>query len=466
MKTTVQDTGRFLKNMKYETNLKKNSVDTARSSRQSMDEEMVQVLLEYRATGRDSLRERLIGQYTNLVESIARRFSGTSEPFEDLVQEGYIGLLNAIDLYDPSKNVKFPTYATHFIVGQIKHHLRDRGKIIKEPAWLQEMNHRMTRVMDALTQQLGTAPSNLQIALSMGISEEEVAELMMNREIFKVTSIDGSVDKEDDSGATIDVERKDVAVSFQVSLDERMVLEAAMSQLKPLEQKVIQEFYFRDLTQTEIARQLDISCNYVSHILRNATRKMKQILSGEEARNRDVSEVALQKREEIAKQSEYSLVVDPLTRLYNRRYFEARLEEEITRTSRSQMEMSLLFIKVDGLRDFARLNGTLKSDEIVRRMATSVKASIRKADILTRYDKDIFALILPFTGSRATIVRERLGLVLCDILEDYMHLRMRSPISCRMGMSIYPMDGTSGNTLILKITKDLYPPEQRKIRVA
>lgn len=451
--------------MNSHSNAQQNSNEIARSARRSVDEEMVQVLLKYRTTGRDSLRERLIGQYTNLVESLARRFSGTTEPMEDLVQEGFIGLLNAIDLYDPSKNVKFPTYATHFIVGQIKHHLRDRGKIIKEPAWLQEMNQRMSRTIDALTQQLGTAPSNLQIALSMGISEEEVAELMMNREIFKVTSIDGSVDKEDDSGATIDVERVDVAVSFQISLDDRMVLEAAISQLKPLEQTVVQQFYFKDLTQTEIARQLDISCNYVSHILRNATRKMKQILSGEESR-KDAIESALYRSEERAKQTEFSLIVDPLTRLYNRRYFEARLEEEITRTSRSEMEMSLLFIKVEGLRDFTRLNGTLKSDEIVRRIATGVKASIRKADILTRYDKDIFAIILPFTGSRVSIVRDRLGMLLCDILEDYSHLRMRSLLNCRMGVSIYPQDGEDASLLVIKATKNLYPPEQRKLRVA
>ncbi len=436
------------------------AIDKNRAIRRSVDEEMVQVLIQYRNTKREHLRERIIGQYTNLVESVARRYSGSSEPFEDLVQEGYIGLLNAIDLYDPNKNVKFPTYATHFIMGQIKHHLRDRGKIIKEPAWMQETNQRMTRVIDSLTQQIGKAPSNLQIAMSMGIAEEEVAELFMHRATFKVSSIDGSVDQDEDSTGTIDVERTDVAVSFQISVDERMVLEAALEQLKPLEQKVVQEFYFLDLTQTEIARRLDISCNYVSHILRNATRKMKQILAGEEGKR------GIEPRQAEPAQNDFTLFVDPLTRLYNRRYFESRLEEEITKSSRNEVELALLFIKMDGLRDFSRMNGTLKADEIVRRVATSVKASVRKTDILTRYDKDIFALILPFTGERAGIVRERLGLILCDILEDYRFLRQRSPLSCSMGISVYPLDGVEGSSLVYKITRDLYPPERKKMRAA
>ena len=116
-------------------------------ARRQTDAEVLELLLEYRTTQSDVLRDRIVAKYTNLVESIARRFSGAAEPIEDLAQEGYIGLITAIDLYDSTKNVKFSTYATHFIIGQIKHCLRDRGKIIKEPAWLQELNQRMTRVI-------------------------------------------------------------------------------------------------------------------------------------------------------------------------------------------------------------------------------------------------------------------------------------------------------------------------------
>src|SRR5207253_10112565 len=141
----------------------------------------------YRQTRRAEYRDQIVMQYTNLVESIARRFAGATEPAEDLVQEGYIGLITAVDGYDATKGVKFSTYATHFIIGQIKHYLRDKGKIIKEPAWLQELNQRVTKAMEALAQQLSRPATNLEIAQALGMTEESVAEMLMTREVFKVT---------------------------------------------------------------------------------------------------------------------------------------------------------------------------------------------------------------------------------------------------------------------------------------
>src|ERR1051326_1426380 len=165
---------------------------------------ITRLLHDYRQSRSPETRDQIVLHYTNLVESVARRFSGAAEPVEDLAQEGYIGLITAVELYDPSKNVKFSTYATHFIIGQIKHYLRDRGKIIKEPAWLQELNQRMTRAIAALTQQLSRPPTHLEIAEMMEMTEEAVAEMIMTREVFKVSSIDGGSDSEEDNSGTVD----------------------------------------------------------------------------------------------------------------------------------------------------------------------------------------------------------------------------------------------------------------------
>src|SRR5579871_6851683 len=198
------------------------------SSLRTRDEGGITRLLnEYRQSRIPETRDQIVLHFTNLVESVARRFSGASEPIEDLAQEGYIGLITAVDLYDPAKNVKFSTYATHFIIGQIKHYLRDRGKIIKEPAWLQELNQRMTRAIETLSQQLSRPPSNIEIARLMDLSEETIAEMMMTREVFKVASIDGG-DSEEESGK-VDMERQtagDVAIPFQIPVEDRIVLEA------------------------------------------------------------------------------------------------------------------------------------------------------------------------------------------------------------------------------------------------
>ncbi|MHB0913258.1 MAG: sigma-70 family RNA polymerase sigma factor, partial [Armatimonadota bacterium] len=158
------------------------------------------MIAEYSARGNADARDRVVLQYKNLVESIARRFAGSGEPIEDLTQEGYIGLISAVNGYDAEKGVKFSTYATHFIIGQIKHSLRDRGKIIKEPAWLQELNHRVNRVIEALSQELGRHPTDTEIAKVMHVPEQTVAELMTTREIFKVSSLD--VDPDDSSHGT------------------------------------------------------------------------------------------------------------------------------------------------------------------------------------------------------------------------------------------------------------------------
>ena len=247
--------------------------------RRRHEEDVAQLLAGYRQSRDLKIRDRVVTHYSNLVESVARRFSNASEPVEDLIQEGYIGLLTAVDLYDPAKNVKFSTYATHFIIGQIKHCLRDRGKIIKEPAWLQELNQRMTRTIDALAQQLSRPPTNLEIARMMDMTEEAVADMMMTREIFKVSSIDGGSENDEDNNGTVDIDRKQSAhptASFNLPVEDKIVLETAMLKLKELEQHVLFAFYFKDLNQTEIARQMGISCNYVSHILRNATKKLKK----------------------------------------------------------------------------------------------------------------------------------------------------------------------------------------------
>jgi len=105
---------------------------------------------------------------------------------------------------------------------------------------------------------------------------------------------------------------------------------------------------------------------------------------------------------------EQNTIVDGLTRLYNRRYFETRLEEELSRASRNGGETAVLFVKISGLESFTRANGTLKGDEVVTGTAEIIRSSVRRLDILTRYDTDVFALILPHTGTNVHIVGARL----------------------------------------------------------
>jgi len=381
-----------------------------------LNEEEVQVLLaKYSRVLETFQSDQIVLQYTNLVESVARRFAGACEPVEDLVQEGYIGLITSVDLYDPSKGVKFSTYATHFVIGQIKHYLRDKGKIIKEPAWLQELNQRMSRVIDSLSQKHGRPPTELEIGEVMNLPEETVAELLTTREVFKVSSLDAGTDREDGTGYPVDTEKiKDQkCTTFQLPIEDKIVLETAMDRLKAIEQRVIYEFFYLDLNQTEIARKLNISCNYVSHILRNSTKKLKKFLMTEEIRDTQMQVTQLSKRlQDQTRALEELTVVDSLTGTYNRKYFLERLDEETNRAKRYGYPVSIVLIHIDLPEAVGEVTRMIRFDDIMQQAADKIRQSIRKADVLARLQDDVFAIILPHTGSNAANVASRLSKML------------------------------------------------------
>ena len=127
--------------------------------------------LELKATKDSNIREALICYYIPLVNRIARRSAFLHrESFEDLAQVGYIGLIKAVDNFDPHKDVKFITYATHQIFGEIRHYLRDRVLPIKAPRWLSQLNRSMAQALNLLTQQLKRLPTVAELSKEMNIS--------------------------------------------------------------------------------------------------------------------------------------------------------------------------------------------------------------------------------------------------------------------------------------------------------
>src|SRR5262249_55625740 len=151
------------------------------------------------------------------------------------------------------------------------------------------------------------------------------------------------------------------------------------------------------------------SCNYVSHILRNSTRKLKKILVTDELKEAQM-EVALMRRrvEEQARFVEEQTVVDPLTRLYNRRYFDSRLDEEISRASRHAYAIAVVLLTLEGYDQISRAYGTLRAEDILCHAAQLIKDHVRRVDIVTRFGEQTFGLVLPHTGAQVGIVAERL----------------------------------------------------------
>lgn len=423
---------------------------SARENTRISEEEVQGLLATYARTREVAVRDKIVLQYTNLVESIARRFTGACEPVEDLAQEGYIGLITAVDLYDATKGVKFSTYATHFVIGQIKHYLRDKGKIIKEPAWLQELNQRMSRVMESLSQELGRPPTEKEIGEVMGIPEDQVTDMLTTREVFKVSSLDAGTERDDGSSYPMDTEKiKDQkTTSFQLPLEDKIVLETATERLKDIEQKVIQDFFYKDLNQTEIAKKLNISCNYVSHILRNSTKKLKKILQTDEIRDAQIQVTQLSRRaQDIVKPIEQLPVVDSLTGVYNKQYFFERLDEEISRACRHNDSVGIIFIQVEFPENVGRLARLVREDDVMQQAATRLRASVRKADVLTRFENNVFALILPHTGEHTTIIAQRLEKVMTSEPLQSLYSNDSISIETQTSFAYYPEQGSTAEDL-------------------
>src|SRR5881296_4418538 len=138
--------------------------------------EVSRLFRELRNSEDPEVRNKLIESHLGLVEYLARRFAGRGEPLEDLVQVGTIGLVKAVDRFDPDREVEFSTYATPTIVGELKRHFRDKGWAVRVPRRLQELNLQLGDIMGKLSQELGRTPTVAEMAQAAGTTEEEVLE--------------------------------------------------------------------------------------------------------------------------------------------------------------------------------------------------------------------------------------------------------------------------------------------------
>ena len=190
---------------------------------------------EIRGYDRAALRDHLVLMHAPLVDYCARNYLAAGEPLEDLVQEGYIGLVKAVDRFDPDKGNKFSTYACHLISGEIRHYLRDLGRLIHEPGWHNELRQRITRASDQLAVKLDRTPTPEEIAETLGIKPASVRDVLKNTQVLNVDSLENQLrDDESDSSDWSDALPADDE-PHEALVDNQMVLGAALPKLKDLE---------------------------------------------------------------------------------------------------------------------------------------------------------------------------------------------------------------------------------------
>jgi RNA polymerase sigma-B factor len=221
----------------------------------------------YRAEGDLAARERLIEAYLPLVYALAHRFAHRGEHVEDLVQVGSIGLIKAVDRFEPARGVDLAAFAVPNIVGEIKRHLRDRSGLIRVPRRQQEANVRLGQTRRRLTRRLQRAPSRLELAAAAELNDRELADASRAEQARSPVAL-----AEESPAVTAD----DV---FQASED-RVAVSSVLRTLHRSERQALRCRYFGDMSQTEIADQLGISQTQTSRLLASGLAKLRTNLDG------------------------------------------------------------------------------------------------------------------------------------------------------------------------------------------
>ncbi|GAH56299.1 unnamed protein product, partial [marine sediment metagenome] len=141
-------------------------------------------------TKAEKITDDQIIKYQPLVKSIAYKFINSGEPLEDLEQLGYIGLINAINLYNQKKGIKFITYATWLISGEIRHYIRDKHQVIKIPSWMMKLNIKVDEFIISYKKENNKFPSLSEISEKFNLTEEGIKEILKAREAVQIVSLD------------------------------------------------------------------------------------------------------------------------------------------------------------------------------------------------------------------------------------------------------------------------------------
>jgi RNA polymerase sigma-B factor len=230
----------------------------------------------WRRRGDERAHAELVDRHLPLVRQLARRYSYTSEPLDDLVQVGSVGLLHALARYDPRVGSSFTAYAVPTILGELRRHFRDTAWSVHLPRSLQERTRSVQQAIAQLQGSLGRSPTIGEIAERVEATSEQVIEALEARTAYRVESLDAPAEPDDERNRW----------RLQGELDEgydnaeqSAFLSRALKALPPRERALLRLRFEEDMSQSEIGRRLGISQMHVSRLLRRALARMERIAS-------------------------------------------------------------------------------------------------------------------------------------------------------------------------------------------
>ncbi|MFP5379654.1 MAG: SigB/SigF/SigG family RNA polymerase sigma factor [Vicinamibacteria bacterium] len=232
------------------------------------------LFVRYHRDGDPRAREQLVERFLPLARQLARRYGRASEPLDDLVQVASLGLVKAIDRFDPDREIAFSSYAVPTILGEIKRYFRDRTWAVRVPRDLQELTLRVDHAVGELSERLRRSPSVREIAAAVQATEEDVLEALQAGGAYRALSFDAPRAGEDDDGATVG----DAVGTREDGFDraeERATLQALMARVTPRERDVLRMRFEEDMTQAEIGAVIGVSQMQVSRIIRQALARLR-----------------------------------------------------------------------------------------------------------------------------------------------------------------------------------------------
>jgi RNA polymerase sigma-B factor len=227
------------------------------------------------AAGDRRVRDELTTRFMPLARSLALRYQRSGEPFDDLLQVASLGLVKAIDRFDPDREIAFSSYAVPTILGEIKRYFRDRTWAVRVPRGLQELSMRVDRAVGGLSEELHRSPSVKEIAAAVRAPEEDVLEALQAGGAYRAVSLEAPNGGGGDDAATL-ADSVGVDEHGFDRAEERATLDALMEAVSEREREVLRMRFEEDMTQAEIGAAIGVSQMQISRIIRQALQRLRE----------------------------------------------------------------------------------------------------------------------------------------------------------------------------------------------
>lgn len=233
------------------------------------------LFLAYQENESASIRNQIVSKYLYLAEIISKKFLNRGVDYEDIYQVACIALIKAVERFSLEKGVKFVSFATPTVIGEIKRFFRDKGSVIRIPRRIYEVYQKVNHAREALLQELHRTPRVEEIAKYLNISEESVLEIIESGNAYNIQSFDQTLYTDDDLELHETIGFED---STFERIENRSFLEKSLDKFNQAEKEFIRMRYFENETQKEIAEKLKVSQMYVSRLERKVIEKFRSIL--------------------------------------------------------------------------------------------------------------------------------------------------------------------------------------------